>query len=81
MSDEEAQEVVHLLSPSVESLDKPNDSQWVNEMLTALDTDEISLQRYTFLKVRREKLMIRKYNSLERRNNKNYDILQKCHSK
>lgn len=43
---------MHLLSPSVESLDKTNDSQWVNEMLTALDTDDNSLQRYTFTFIR-----------------------------
>ncbi|XP_065204263.1 uncharacterized protein Spn isoform X2 [Planococcus citri] len=46
LSDEEAQEVAHLLSPSVESLDKPSDTQWVDEMLTAaFDTDDNSLLR------------------------------------
>lgn len=30
LSDEEAQEVVHLLSPSVESLDKQPDSSWIS---------------------------------------------------
>ena len=48
LSDEEAQEVVHLLSPSVESLvDSKSDSQWVSDVLSAIGSEDISYQRYS----------------------------------
>ena len=49
LSDEEAQEVVHLLSPSVESLvDNKSDSQWVSDVLSTIGSEDVSYQRYDF---------------------------------
>ncbi len=50
LSDEEAQEVAHLLSPSADTANKPIEERWTQDSPIVVEED-ISLQRYIYFLV------------------------------